>query len=327
MYIERNGLLLLSTLIATLVLVSCQLPVLGPAFDTPLPNRQIIFQLDSHSYGAVAQQVGFINADGSGLLRASHRAEAITKPQWAGENDCCMMFYGAPWKMHYVTANGGLHRVDQIPIIATAPVPGTDEAVVSMSTESGYGGELRRVNIKTGEILHTYEILSEGDLDVGSNAVYEQLVVYGRAFGDERNQPYLSEIVLRDMETDEDQIVLRNEFDNPSNSSVFWDPALSPDGSWIAYTDSEKGIFIIRPDGSDNRLMLALSSQDLSSTNWPTSTSWSPDSNSLIYHRCLHPDSCSSRVETYGIFKLDIETLEEELLVEGGLNPYWRLTE
>ena len=60
---------------------------------------------------------------------------------------------------------------------------------------------------------------------------------------------------------------------------------------------------------------------------YPPEASWSPDSRWLVYHRCMLPGQqrCYSE-DQYAIFKLNIETGEEWLLVEGGINPYWRLT-
>ncbi len=62
-------------------------------------------------------------------------------------------------------------------------------------------------------------------------------------------------------------------------------------------------------------------------TYWPPIPSWSPDGEWLVYHKCTVPveigASCTY-AEDYAIFIVNVATGEETLLIEGGLNPYWR---
>ncbi len=312
---------------AVILLTSCQLPFLVRALDAPLPKRDIVFQLDSSRNGSAEQQIGFVNADGTGLIQLDYLTPAMVEPLWAGGDYGCMLFYSPPWKLQCITAEGLLHQINEIRVLETAPVPGRNEAIVSMLETEEPSIGLRRVDIKTGEFLETYEILFEGGLYIGTNPIHEQYIVYSRGFMDDQNLPYLAELVLLDTVSGDEQVLLRNEIEDPDLESSFVDAAFSPDGQWIAYTASAGGIYLIRPDGSDNHQVVDAKPNRDWSTQWIPSASWSPDNQSIIYHRCMRPNNCNERVELNGIYKLDIETLEEELIMEGGLNPYWRLVE
>ena len=112
-------------------------------------------------------------------------------------------------------------------------------------------------------------------------------------------------------------------------------PAWSPDGQWLAYTGSD-GIYVVRADGTENQQVVAYinpldgneSAVDQTSQSyWAPLPSWSPDGQRLVYHKCIVPvekgNDCSDE-EDYAIFIVNLATGEETLLIEGGLNPYWR---
>ena len=71
-------------------------------------------------------------------------------------------------------------------------------------------------------------------------------------------------------------------------------PAWSPDGNWIAYTrtkgpQEQRGIYLIRPDGTDNRFL---------HQGWAYDVTWSPDNNWIafiqygqVYKKHIHSDT------------------------------------
>jgi hypothetical protein len=72
------------------------------------------------------------------------------------------------------------------------------------------------------------------------------------------------------------------------------DPTWSPDGRWIAYTDTRDGIHVVAPDGTNNRRIAA-----------GERPAWSPDSSHLAYHRqrwiyVARPDGSNERRLTAG---------------------------
>jgi hypothetical protein len=72
------------------------------------------------------------------------------------------------------------------------------------------------------------------------------------------------------------------------------DPTWSPDGRWIAYTDTRDGIQVVAPDGTNNRRIAA-----------GERPAWSPDSSHLVYHRqgsiyVARPDGSNERRLTAG---------------------------
>ncbi|MDY7080493.1 MAG: hypothetical protein SXV54_26740 [Chloroflexota bacterium] len=98
-------------------------------------------------------------------------------------------------------------------------------------------------------------------------------------------------------------------------------PSWSPDGEWLAYTGAD-GIYVVRADGTERRRVLEYCAccqatpSGVTWNDWPPLPEWSPDGKWLVYHR--------EEQGEYAIYKLSLETGEEVLIIEGGLNPDWR---
>ncbi len=103
-------------------------------------------------------------------------------------------------------------------------------------------------------------------------------------------------------------------------------PTWSPDGEWLAYTGYD-GLYVARWDGSQKRRVLPCTTQESMEDiwgwegpaiwwKWPPRPDWSPDGKWLIYHR--------REGEGYNIYKLNVATGEEELLIRDGVHPQWR---
>lgn len=78
-----------------------------------------------------------------------------------------------------------------------------------------------------------------------------------------------------------------------------WSPAWSPDGDWIAYyraSPDRFGLYVIRPDGSDNHQILA------GDAEYPT---WSPDGRRLAFMSLGFPPGSSSAA--YEIYVVDVD--------------------
>ena len=98
--------------------------------------------------------------------------------------------------------------------------------------------------------------------------------------------------------------------------SAFW----SPDGNWIAYSTIDCGgdftictLSIMRPDGTDKRVLVQKTWDD---TEWETVSahkSWSPDSKWIIFNKQ------SEAANQKSIFEVNIETKEQIRLTK----DYW----
>lgn len=116
-------------------------------------------------------------------------------------------------------------------------------------------------------------------------------------------------------------------------------PTWSPNGEWLVYTGYD-GLYLVRWDGKEKRKLLALSPKSLrnrvdvyyvetfphqthpeTGMEWwwvPPRPDWSADGQWLIYHRW------DERTGTFNIYKLNVHSGEEVLLIRNGLHPQWR---
>jgi Tol biopolymer transport system component len=151
-------------------------------------------------------------------------------------------------------------------------------------------------------------------LNVGSNALHGVNLVYVRGWLVDDKYPVV-ELVLLNTKTRVETVLVTEE------GGYLDTPSISPDGQQVAYTAGD-GIYVISPGkGEPRRVVETCSMWD----DWPPAPSWSPDSQWLVYHRCTCPCPVQTDIGDYSIFKVNVETGEEILLVEEGLNPYWRL--
>jgi Tol biopolymer transport system component len=90
-----------------------------------------------------------------------------------------------------------------------------------------------------------------------------------------------------------------------------WSPAWSPLGDWIAYYSAaaqDFGLYLIRPDGSDNHQILA------GDAEYPT---WSPDGRRLAFMSLGFPAGSSSAAYEIYVVDVDGENLQRLTIVEG----------
>lgn len=95
-------------------------------------------------------------------------------------------------------------------------------------------------------------------------------------------------------------------------------PAFSPDGQWIAFgrtpanTAAARQLWIMRPDGMEARALTA----DPAVNHGPPA--WSADGRGLLFQRYDAAAGATS------VWRLDVATGEETLVVEDGYLPMWR---
>lgn len=319
-------------LLGLLVLVGCNLP--RRVTNQPLPDRDIVFQT-TLSRRARDKRIGFIDADGSGLtfVAITHVHTSIhmsPRPFWTSDGQ--MVFFSGRLGGAFlgIRRDGLLRKYPQWMALA-APLEQPNLTILLAAIDDVLDG-IALFDLDTGQIIHTY-VVEEGDHpSIGTSALSGSMLVYRRGWRpDPVATPGLTvmEIVLLDIDTGEEVVLARRE--GQDSESYLDRPAISPDGQWVVYTAAE-GLRLVRPDGSDDHLLVPMDlvREDAVGKRLdvaPPDASWSPDSHWLVYHRCMLPSPkfCYDSVQDHAIFKLNIETREETLLVEGGVSPYWRL--
>jgi len=316
-------------LFSAFFLVQC-LPI--QAVNQPLPDRDIVFQLDTHYTGGGEDRIGFINADGSGeTYLYTVKVAAVVEPIWTDDGNLLLFVNPADY-IEGITQEGFRMRLEGsywVPNIS--PIHGKEEVLIESSHEDRY--VIKRIDLNSGEVLEIYQVCKykiddpddtpEG-ISLGTNNLYNQQLLYERWWVSEKSVIH-AELIVLNTDTNERHILLENRGDE-QNTPYIMNPAFSLDGQWIAYTAND-GIYLIRSDGSENHQIVK--SEIVNLGYWPPVASWSPDGQWIVYHRCMLNDkeSCRYNVEDSTIFKYNIETGEEIPLVEGGVNPYWRWRE
>lgn len=100
-------------------------------------------------------------------------------------------------------------------------------------------------------------------------------------------------------------------------------PSISPDQKRVIFLGPE-GIYVMDIGGITKELIIPYNSknEDYYRGN-PPKPNWSPDGSSLVYHKCKWALGSCDDIKDYDIFIYDFKTKEEELIVEGGMNPSW----
>jgi len=297
----------------------------------PLPDKDIVFQLATHYSGGLDERVGFVNADGSGESYLDvEEIQAVVEPIWTDDGSKLLFIHPADF-IEGITKEGyRMKFVGQGWMQKVSPIHGRDQVLIESSHEGHFA--IKRIDLESGEVLDIYQCAQypitnpDGPTErtyLGTNNMHEGKLVFSRYVLEEDFQEV--ELTVCNTVTKEYRVLLKFNGDLSSVRLII-SPAFSPDGQWIAYTSND-GIYLIRPDGSENHQIVK--SDVVNPGFWPPVASWSPDGQWIVYHRCTLNDQerCRFNIEDSTIFKYNIETGEIVLLVEGGVNPFWRWKE
>lgn len=314
------------------VLAGCHGP--RPAIDQPLPDREIVYQTSNvlRSGSTTERRIGFVDAAGRGqTLVAIARSDIspAVEPVWTSDGNQVLFRNNYSQGLVSIAKDGTLREYSNS-ILRAAPTIEPSTVLLNMAYDSSHL-MIALFDLGSGHVLRPF-VLDEGKHETfGANALSGASLVTARWWqpGIDSDQ-LVYELVIRDTESHEERVLLRQE--GADVEIRITSPAISPDGRQIAFTMSD-GLYLIRPDGTSLQRLLPLQMVREGWLGrrwyeWPPAASWSPDSRWLVYSRCIVPAPryCDSIAEDYAIYKLNVETLEEVLLVEGGVNPYWRLT-
>lgn len=295
-----------------------------------LPDLEIVFQTMIEGDDA-GYSLGFTDAGGSTVIHLSlpvMRYGPPINPVWTSSGDMVVFnSMRAPGYFRAIVSDGQIFAYDQneaFPVYSCiAPISNTHQIVFARYDGGGIPMNIpmsiHAVDLDTHKEITTYVQLDPVggtvvDLETGTNSLHGQLLVFRRIVF------HKQEILILNTGTGQETVLLSGK-----ETEIMRFPAFSPDGASVAYT-AEDGIYIIRTIKDAKPQKVTELSNSTASAKWPTAPSWSPDGQWLIYHRCMK--DCASgkeRIENFNIFKVNIVTGEEILLVEGGLNPHWRL--
>jgi Tol biopolymer transport system component len=301
-----------------------------------LPDLPIVFQ--RNDFYTSQPELGFINEDGQDLSFRTVNTEvfpSIYSPVWIAKNRTIAFRNIDRDILHtiseagYLTGYGEIYHFSGV----LSPIENSSDVIVVSGDENAV--KIQRINFSNSRDAETYLSIPRGKLKImiGNHALSQNFLVYLHdVILNSTTEDMISEIILLNVETQESQI-LASEKGNYYKTG-FFAPSISPNGKWVVYTASD-GLYLINLErNSSHCIVKAKFNYPFSAgdtwVNWrnlPPIPSWSPDSQWIVYHRCMLPlPTPCKNVADFNIYKVNIETGEEILLVEGGLNPYWRLT-
>lgn len=292
--------------------------------DQPLPNRDIVYQLATHYDGGGGDRIGFINSEGNGeTYLHTEGVQAVVRPAWKDDGSLLLFTHPASF-IEGITKEGFRKRIKDLWAPESNLIHNSEKLLAKTEHKGKYA--IKKVNINSGEVLEIFPVgtylidESKEGINIGTNSIYKQLIIYQRYLIEDDGILH-QELRVLDTKTNQFQIILHYKGKFESVKRII-NPAVSPDGEWIAYTSND-GIYLIRLNGSENKRIVK---SIVNYTFWPPTASWSPDGKWIVYHRCTlnSKQDCRYNVEDSDIFKYNLETGEEVLLLEGGVNPYWR---
>ncbi len=328
-----NFLMTLSQVYILLNLNGCRQ---SPVLDAPLPDLPIVFQQDD--FYTLEPKLGFINEDGQNLSFRTVNTEvfpSIYSPVWINKNNSLAFRNIDRDILNTISEAGSLKGFGEIHQFSGVLSPIENSSDVMVLCSDGNAVKIQRINLLNPKDTKIYLSIPRGNfkLMIGTHAISKNNLVYLHDIVlDTITEDIISEIVLLNVETQESQILVSEK--GNYYKTGFFAPSISPNGKWVVYTASD-GLYLINlKKNQSHRIVKAKFNYRFAEgdtwVNWrnlPPIPSWSPDSKWIVYHRCMLPlPTPCKNVADFNIYKVNIETGEEVLLVEGGLNPYWRLT-
>ena len=311
--------LFVSALLFVATVGGCSVPL------PDLPDTDLVFQRYPVVDYDESTVLGFINADGTGFEECDLVKESGGLPTWSLDGKQVFYRWDPPGTMSSSVADSlvavaGMHTCSRGSGLwgsgRPRAVPGRGNAVLTAVSkgQDPYMREVGLVDPITCEVIEVvYHFgysekihLCDPVLSVDGLLALHFLDIYD---GTEAE----STIVVIDLEAGEETEI-----------GYGVGPSWSLDGQWLAYA-ARDGIYLARPDGSENHRVVDYDSYSLSVPVpsrgtvwrfWPPYPEWSPDGQWLVYHLWEN--------EQYNIHKLNLETGEDEVIFEGGLYPHWR---
>lgn len=328
--IRQRFLLSLSIL---LVVIGCSLPigidVSGPHLS-PIPKRDIVFQVYTSWKDERSGELGFVNQDGSGKTIISPAREGYYKGYIVRAPFFTNGIFGFLVNNVPYVRYGGLltmfYQGEVLPCnftLAWQPTPvGNNGLFMGKYLWDKDGGVVLFRPLESGcpsqNLWSAEEIQEMKVIHITGFHTREALLLTGR-------QAYVWDISERRFQ------------------HLAWLPKgcvgeLSPD-------DRRLACLIKKPSESTFTTNILVQVWDMENHQmqryhfipaalipnytYPISVSWSPNSDALVYHRCIKPNmenplACEEKgYDNLGIYIWDLETNEERLVTTGGVFPYW----
>jgi WD40 repeat protein len=279
-----------------------------------VPDTDIIYQaIDRSEPGEeYINAIGFVNSDGTNntVIQTRVRAQQPTVSE-----DGKLIFFREPdqWPFEISPNLGkiGIWNVENGEIKYCSeklwsrsivyPLKGTRDFLILLSGTTGY-----IVNPQDCEIVK--EILKVPD-----NADQE---IYFRSPSPSWQGTHIiyaeSKIKILDIKTGEVKLI------KESGSN----PTFSPDGKQIAFIKQD-GIFVRNVESAASKQVAVLSIW-IGGSEFKPIPFWSPDGEWILYHKCEREEWDCNKREQFSIYKVNVRTLEEVKIVDGGLYPVWR---
>jgi len=290
------------------------------------PNTDIVFTPSD-------RRVGFVNADGSGLeyvplvIRAPEISNRILPlhPVITGDNKTLIV------KASFRNTYASLPEWLVVSQPRKFPVVCRQWSSQQMAYLSADQQEIFTYTFLDG--LQRYKLSSCGKDDAPLETYERNL--YGIPSPDQKYVVYARKTGA---ELDDDHLIIVREFSGTKEWTVgIGDyPAWSRDSHWVAYTGKD-GIYIVNVlEGREPQLIVPYRYPYPDNENFPVyetdamwkispEVAWSPDGNWLVYHKWKgdHPGNFADPAD-YAIYKVNITTGEELMIVDEGIYPYWR---
>jgi len=294
-------------LIVFLLIVACQ-----TGWAESLPNAEIIFQTGTPDH----PQLGFANADGTEYTVVDI-PQYLIKPLWGGNGNS---IFGMTKRISVLSGYPFVwNQGERIKIC--------DEWwEVDQIGETLLGSENQYILLNQSRrtiLLADFETCEKAEIFVDFKST-DEAYIFGISVAPDQKSFLYSRV--EDYYTDNPKFTifqqdLSTKKDAELGNGVY--PVWSPDGKYIAFVRLD-GIYVMKADGSDVNHIGAIDfyadHDDRVFSELVPIPRWSPDMEWIVYHRCA--ETCEF-VEELSIYKLNINTGKEELIVHGGAYPDW----